>query len=96
MAPDVIDQRFFDYVLTMPLPPLVGRDWGAEATHPDIPLIADTPPLEEEVVPLQEATPEPRTANRRVQRRPTGGHGNGSARRTDDATWNGHGRTFQS
>jgi hypothetical protein len=59
MAPDVIDQRFFEYVLTMPLPPLVGRDWGAEATHPDIPLIADTPPLEEEIVPLQEATPVP-------------------------------------
>jgi hypothetical protein len=48
----VIDARFADYILTFPLPPLVGRDWGPEATHPDIPLIADTPPLEEEVSPL--------------------------------------------
>ncbi len=60
MSPDVIDQRFSDYVLTFPLPPLVGRDWGPEATHPDIPLIADTPPLEEELSPLAAAavTPE--------------------------------------
>ena len=49
MSPDVIDGRFSDYILTFPLPPLVGRDWGEGATHPDIPLIADTPPLEQEV-----------------------------------------------
>ena len=48
MSPDVIDGRFSDYVLTFPLPPLVGRDWGEDATHPDIPLIANTPPLEQE------------------------------------------------
>jgi hypothetical protein len=59
MSPDVIDPRFADQVLTLPLPPLVGRDWGAEASHPDIPLLADTPPLEEEVVPVPEAVPLP-------------------------------------
>lgn len=59
MLPDVIDPRFADPVLTLPLPPLVGRDWGASATHPDIPLLADTPPLEEEVVPVPEAVPVP-------------------------------------
>jgi hypothetical protein len=56
MSPDVIDPRFFDYCLTFPLPPLVGRDWGAEATHPDIPLIANTPALEQEMT-----TPTPGT-----------------------------------
>ena len=48
MLPDVVDARFTDFILTFPLPPLVGRDWGAEATHPDIPLLANTPPLEQE------------------------------------------------
>jgi hypothetical protein len=48
MSPDVIDPRFFDYNLTLPLPPLVGRNWGQEGTHPDIPLIQNTPPLEQE------------------------------------------------
>lgn len=56
--PDVVDQRFLVDVLALPLPPLVGRDWGAEATHPDIPLLANTPPLEEEIVPLAEAQTE--------------------------------------
>lgn len=59
MLPDVIDPRFADQVLTLPLPPLVGRDWGASATHPDIPLLADTPPLEEEAVPVPVAVPVP-------------------------------------
>ena len=54
-SPDVIDPRFADFVLTMPLPPLIGRDWGAEATHPDIPLIANTPPLEDEAATLAAA-----------------------------------------
>ena len=41
--PEVVDNRFFDpdFVLPFPLPPLVGRDWGEEATHSDIPLIED-------------------------------------------------------
>lgn len=59
MSPDVIDQRFSDYVLTLPLPPLVGRVWGSEATHRDIPLLADTPPLQEETQPLQPAAQTP-------------------------------------
>jgi hypothetical protein len=45
---DVIDSRFAVYPLTLPLPPLVGREWGSEATHPDIPLAINTPPLETE------------------------------------------------
>ncbi len=62
MSPNVIDPRFSDYVLTFPLPPLVGRDWGPEATHPDIPLLADTPPLEEEVSQLTTDSPDQRRA----------------------------------
>jgi len=57
MMPDVIDPRFADPMLTLPLPPLVGRNFGADATHPDIPLIADTPPLEEEQPPMPENVP---------------------------------------
>jgi hypothetical protein len=53
-VPDVVDARYQDYVLTLPLPPLVGRDWAEDATHPDIPLAINTPPLEEQVVPLEE------------------------------------------
>jgi hypothetical protein len=62
MSPDVIDQRFSDYVLTLPLPPLVGRNWGSEATHSDIPLIADTPPLQEEIQQPQPAAQSPADA----------------------------------
>ena len=57
--PDVIDERYHDYILTLPLPPLVGRDWGASATHPDIPLAINTPPLEEEIQPITPETTEP-------------------------------------
>ena len=45
---DVVDDRYAEYPLTLPLPPLVGRDFGAEASHPDIPWGPNTPPLEEE------------------------------------------------
>lgn len=45
-SPEVVDARFMERVLTLPLPPLVGRDWGSEATHPDIRL--NLPPLEED------------------------------------------------
>lgn len=40
---EVVDDRFFDpdYILPFPLPPLVGRDWGENVTHSDIPLIAN-------------------------------------------------------
>jgi hypothetical protein len=53
-VPDVVDDRYLDYVLTFPLPPLAGRDWGSDVTHSDIPLLKDTPPLEEELQPLAE------------------------------------------
>jgi hypothetical protein len=56
MSPDVIDGRFSDGVLTFPLPPLVGRDWGPEADHPDIPLLANTPPLEQDMPPAVNPT----------------------------------------
>jgi hypothetical protein len=56
-VPDVVDDRYLDYVLTFPLPPLAGRDWGADVTHSDIPLLKDTPPLEEELQPLAEQLP---------------------------------------
>jgi hypothetical protein len=40
-TPEVVDPRYIAPVLAFPLPPLVGRDWGSEATHPDIPLASD-------------------------------------------------------
>jgi hypothetical protein len=35
-AADVVDERLANRVLTLPLPPLVGRNWGSSATHPKI------------------------------------------------------------
>ncbi|HEX5470712.1 MAG TPA: hypothetical protein VFW73_02445 [Lacipirellulaceae bacterium] len=61
IAPDVVDDRFRDYTLTLPLPPLVGREWGANVTHPDIPLAVDTPPLEE-TAPQSTAQPQQQTS----------------------------------
>lgn len=56
--PDPVDERYTDYVLTFPLPPLVGRDWGADATHPDIPLAIHAPPPEPEMdIPLAQGQP---------------------------------------
>ncbi|MEX2307346.1 MAG: hypothetical protein WD738_07125 [Pirellulales bacterium] len=49
-----VDPRYLDPVLTLPLPPLVGREWGADATHPDIPLAINAPPMEEQFEPLVE------------------------------------------
>jgi hypothetical protein len=39
-AVEVVDPRYLDNdgVLAFPLPPLVGRDWGAEVSHSEIPL----------------------------------------------------------
>ncbi len=54
---DVVDSRYLVDVLALPLPPLVGRAWGSDATHPDIPLLANTPQLEEEMMPLEEEQP---------------------------------------
>ncbi len=65
IAPDVVDDRFRDYTLTLPLPPLVGREWGANVTHPDIPLAIDTPPLEDVTAPsaTQPQQPQPATSS---------------------------------
>lgn len=49
-----VDPRWTDYILTLPLPPLVGRDFGADATHPDIPLAINAPPPEEVTAPPTE------------------------------------------
>ncbi len=58
MPPDVVDPHFIDPLLTLPLPPLVGRDWGTNATHPDIPLLGpDTPAFDEELKPATDQAP---------------------------------------
>jgi hypothetical protein len=54
---DVVDSRYLVDVLSLPLPPLVGRAWGSDATHPDIPLVGHGPPMEEELMPLEEEKP---------------------------------------
>ncbi len=63
LTPDVIDERFAEYPLTLPLPPLIGREWGTEATHPDIPLAINTPPLEPENEPAATETAPPEATN---------------------------------
>ncbi len=63
MSPDVVDSRYAEYPITLPLPPLVGREWGADATHPDIPWGPNTPPLEtENAQPAPDATAPPADA----------------------------------
>ena len=41
---EVVDSRSFEPLLTFPLPPIVGREWGKEATHSDIPLAIEVIP----------------------------------------------------
>jgi hypothetical protein len=47
---EVVDPRYLDAdgVLAFPLPPLVGRDWGKEATHSEIPLASKAADAEPE------------------------------------------------
>ncbi|HEY4232386.1 MAG TPA: hypothetical protein VGM76_03100, partial [Lacipirellulaceae bacterium] len=47
---EIVDPRYLDDggVLAVPLPPLVGRDWGAEVTHSEIPLASKATDKEEE------------------------------------------------
>jgi hypothetical protein len=47
---EIVDPRYLDDsgVLAVPLPPLVGRDWGAEVTHSEIPLASKATDTEEE------------------------------------------------
>jgi hypothetical protein len=42
---ELVDPRYLDTQRNMiyPLPPVVGREWGKEVTHPEIPLEADAP-----------------------------------------------------
>jgi hypothetical protein len=56
---EVVDPRYTDPLLTFPLPPLVGRNWGSDAKHPDFPILAETPLMEEEAppVPVTPTTP---------------------------------------
>jgi hypothetical protein len=58
-ALEPVDARWTDMVLTLPLPPLVGRNFGAEATHPDIPLAVDAPPPEVETAPAEGPVQQP-------------------------------------
>jgi hypothetical protein len=57
--PEVVDERWLDpeQLLVYPLPPLLGRDWGKEATHPDIPLAINAPPPSVEIDPSLDETP---------------------------------------
>jgi hypothetical protein len=48
-----VDPRWTDPVLTLQLPPLVGRNFGEDATHPDIPLAINAPPPEETAIPAE-------------------------------------------
>lgn len=52
-VPEPVDPRYLEPsgLMAFPLPPLIGREWGSEVTHPDIPLIENAPPVEEEVAP---------------------------------------------
>jgi hypothetical protein len=47
---EIVDPRYLDEggVLAVPLPPLVGRDWGVEATHSEIPLASKATVTDEE------------------------------------------------
>jgi hypothetical protein len=50
--PEIVDPRYLEGgVLAFPLPPLVGRDWGSEVTHSEVPLAEDAVPEEEETKP---------------------------------------------
>jgi hypothetical protein len=55
-AQEVVAEQYLDQALLFPLPPLLHRDWGSEATHPDIPLAINAPPEEDE---LETAASEP-------------------------------------
>jgi hypothetical protein len=48
---EVVDPRSFEPLLTFPLPPIVGQDWGKNATHSDIPLAIDVIPEIEGALP---------------------------------------------
>ncbi len=52
--PEVVDPRYLEGGgLAFPLPPLVGRDWGSEVTHSEVPLAVDAVPEDEETMPKE-------------------------------------------
>jgi hypothetical protein len=62
ISEEVVSERYLDPdgLLAFPLPPLVGKDWGKDVTHPDIPLAWDDEALNEEEQPedpVEEAAP---------------------------------------
>ncbi|HEY2415502.1 MAG TPA: hypothetical protein VGI40_24885 [Pirellulaceae bacterium] len=57
---EVVDPRYLDDdgVLAFPLPPMVGRGWGAEVTHSDIPLASQATDTEAETPQPEEKKPD--------------------------------------
>jgi hypothetical protein len=50
--PEIADPRYLEGgVLAFPLPPLVGRDWGSEVVHSEVPLAVDAVPEDQETKP---------------------------------------------
>lgn len=60
IAPEVVSERFLDAdgLLAFPLPPLVGKDWGKDVTHREIPLAWNDEALEEVDQPVEPAAEE--------------------------------------
>ncbi len=57
--PEVVDPRYLEGGgLAFPLPPLVGRDWGSDVTHSDIPLAIDAVAEEEQTKPEEKKKPD--------------------------------------
>jgi hypothetical protein len=90
-VPEVVDDRYLDYILTFPLPPLAGRDWGADVTHSEIPLAVDTPPLEEELQPLAEQQPGAKPEDRDSFENPDQNQPFGPGRGYEEGTLGGRG-----
>jgi hypothetical protein len=56
--PEIADPRYLDgSILAFPLPPLVGRDWGSEVVHSEVPLAADAVPEDPTKQPETEKKP---------------------------------------
>jgi hypothetical protein len=63
-TPEVVDPRFMDPsgILAFPLPPLVGRNFGREASHSEIPLAEDAVVLQSEEAPAAADAAAPKDA----------------------------------
>lgn len=53
-AEELLDGSHFHPVLTFPLPALVGKNWGPEVVHSDLPLASETAALQEEMMEQEE------------------------------------------